>query len=100
MICEKDIKNMIIIYEIPVIGILFLIMGVLGLDLFPLLRSIVYIVGSICIIFGTIFALGGDGKDEKIKGVITIIVNVILILIFIALDSKGTSFSLFDMIFG
>lgn len=87
---------MIFLFEVPIIGILVLFLGIFGFDLVPVLFWLGIIGGIFTIIISAILYYDALTNQDKVGPVASIIISVILIILVCILDFSGASFSLYD----
>ena len=88
---------MIFFYEIPIILILFVVLGLLGMDISGIIKWIIIISGIITVLYGICIGLDPWDKKERIASILTIIFGVIMVILAIYIGSLG-SFSLYDIL--
>ena len=95
---------MIFFYEIPIILILFVVLGLLGMDISfisGIIKWLMIISGVIAALYGICIGLDSWDKKERIASILTIIFGVVLIILAVILanyiESLG-SFSLYDIL--
>ena len=95
---------MIFFYEIPIILILFVVLGLLGMDISfisGIIKWLMIISGVIVALYGICIGLDPWDKKERIASILTIIFGVVLIILAVILanyiESLG-SFSLYDIL--
>ncbi len=95
---------MVFFYEIPIVFVLFIVLGLLGMDIsfvVGIIKWLMIIAGVIGILYGLCVGLDSFNKKEKIASLLTIIFSIVLIILSIIIanyiDSLG-SFSLYDIL--
>ncbi len=88
---------MIFFYEIPIILILFIVLGVLGMDVSGIIKWIMIISGIIAILYGICIGLDPWDKKERIASILTIVFGVLTIVLANYIGSLG-SFSLYNIL--
>ena len=88
---------MIFFYEIPIILILFVVLGLLGMDISGIIKWIIIISGIITVLYGICIGLDPWDKKERIASILTIIFGVIMVILAIYIGSLG-SFGLYDIL--
>lgn len=95
---------MLIFYEIPIILIVFVVLGLLGMDIsfiVGIIKWLLIIAGVIGVLFGICIGLDPWDKKERIESLLTIIFSAALIILSIIganyIDSLGY-FSLYDIL--
>ena len=85
-----------IIFEIPIIFIVIVVLGLLGMNIAKIVQWVTIIAGIINALYGIIIGIDPwDGK-ERIKSILFFLSGVILFIISFRLETA--SFSLYDII--
>ena len=88
---------MVFFYEIPIILILFIVLGALGMDVSGIIKWIMIISGIITVLYGICIGLDPWDKKERIVSILTIVFGIIIIVLGVYIGSLG-SFSLYDIL--